>query len=304
MSQTKVTLITGCSSGFGFMAAKDLAKRGHIVYASMREARGKNAKAAGELQAFGHSEALQLHVLELDVTSDESVASAAKQVVDGQGRIDVVVNNAGVMPVGVTEAFTVDQFRDNLEVNLLGVFRIAREVLPHMRKAGEGLLVNVSTVIGRVAIPFFGIYQASKWGLEGLTETLRYELSASGVDVVIVEPGPFATELVANSPGPKDEARLSDNSELQRTLDGMMGVFQNNVFQNPEAPVDPQILVDSLIGLIEMQPGERPFRTVAGLDFGVREINGLTDPYRTQALAGLGLAHLEGVGSVARGDKE
>jgi NAD(P)-dependent dehydrogenase (short-subunit alcohol dehydrogenase family) len=278
------------------MAAKKMAKRGQVVYASMRGAEGKNAGPAGDLRDFANAESVDLHVLDLDVTSDQSVASAVGQIIDQQNRIDVVVNNAGVMPVGVTEAFTVDQFRENLEVNLVGVFRVVREVLPHMRKAGEGLLVNVSTVIGRVAIPFFGVYQAGKWGLEGLSETLRYELAGTGIDVVVVEPGPFATELVANSPGPGDEQRLADNAPLQATLEGMMGTFQSSVFQNPEAPVDPQILVDAMVELIEKQPGQRPFRTVAGLDFGVREINRLTDPFRTQALTELGLEHLEGVG--------
>jgi len=296
MEQSKVILITGCSSGFGFMAAKDLARRGHIVYASMRSADGKNASAADELRAFRDAEAVQIHVLELDVTSEQSVASAVKQVVDKQGRIDAVVNNAGVMPIGVTEAYTVDQLRENLEVNLVGAFRVLREVLPHMRRAGAGLVVNVSTVIGRVALPFFGVYQASKWGLEGLTETLRYELSGSGIDVVIVEPGPFATKLVANSPAPRDEKRLAEMPQLGMTLEGMMAAFQNKVFQNPAAPVDPQILVDAMIALIEMEPGQRPFRTVAGLDFGVREINRLTDSHRGQALAALGLAHLDGLG--------
>jgi NAD(P)-dependent dehydrogenase (short-subunit alcohol dehydrogenase family) len=288
-------LITGCSSGFGYIAAKQLAKRGHIVYASMRSAAENNAGPAAELRTFSDSEEVKLEVLDLDVTSERSVAASVKQVIDEQGRIDVAVNNAGVMPIGVTEAYTVDQFRENLDVNLLGVFRVVREVIPHMRRSGEGLIVNLSTVIGRVAIPFFGVYQAGKWGLEGLTETWRYELSGSGIDVVIVEPGPFATELVANSPAPADTERLAGIPELLDTLEGMMSTFQNNVFQNPQAPVDPQILVDAMIELIEMEPGTRPFRTVAGLDFGVKEINKLTECYRTQALEGLGLGHLDGV---------
>jgi NAD(P)-dependent dehydrogenase (short-subunit alcohol dehydrogenase family) len=279
------------------MAAKDLAKRGHVVYASMRGVEAKNAGPAEELRTFADSEGVQLHVVELDVVSDESVASAVNQVIEQQGRIDVAVNNAGVMPVGVTEAFTVDQFRDHLDVNLLGVFRVVKEVLPHMRRAQEGLIVNVSTIIGRIAIPFYGLYQAGKWGLEGLSETLRYELSGSGVDVVILEPGPFATDLFTNSPAPKDAERLAENGDLQNVLEKMGEDFQKNVFQNPESPIDPQILVDAMTELIEMKQGTRPVRTVGGLDFGVRELNRLTDPFRAQALAGLGLAHLESVGT-------
>jgi NAD(P)-dependent dehydrogenase (short-subunit alcohol dehydrogenase family) len=295
MSQSNVTLVTGCSSGFGFIAAKDLSRRGHVVYASMRAVEGKNKEPAEALRACASEESLQLYTLDLDVTSDDSVASAVGQVIDEQGRVDVVVNNAGVMPLGVTEAFTVDQFRDNLEVNLLGVFRLVREVTPHMRTQGQGLVVNVSTVVGRIALPFFGIYQAGKWGLEALSESLRYELSESGIDVVIVEPGPFSTDLVGNSPSPGDSARLAQNVKLNNTFLAMMADFKGNVFENPEAPVDPQILVDTMIELIEMDAGKRPVRTVAGLDFGVKEINRLTDPFRRQALGGMGLEHLESV---------
>lgn len=295
MSDSKVILITGCSSGFGKIAAKDLARLGHTVYATMRNVNSSNSDSAAELQGFAKSENLSLEVLEIDVRDDQSVNSAVDRIIHDQDRIDVLINNAGVMPVGVTEAYTIDQFRDNLDVNVLGPFRLMRGVLPQMKTQGKGLIINVSTVLGRVTVPFFGVYQAGKFALEALSETMRYEVSPSGVEVVIIEPGPFATDLVANSPGPADSDRLENNADLVNTLQEMMASITQDIFENPEAPIDAQILVDDMVKVINMPHGQRPVRTVSGIDFGVNEMNRVLEPLRVQALTNLGLESMDKV---------
>lgn len=289
---SKVILITGCSTGFGNGVAKSLADQGHIVYASMRGVNTKNKKPASELRAYAESQNVALRVVELDVTSDSSVESAVSAVIQEAGRIDVAVNNAGVMPQGPTEAFTVEQFRQNLDVNTVGPFRVARAVFPHMRTQGEGLLINVTSILGRLALPSFGIYQAGKWALEALSESLRYEVSGCGIDVVLVEPGPFDTELTPNAPAPADRARLEQLKDVQERFEQMMAIFMAT-FANPEAPTDPKLCVDGIVQLIAMPAGKRPIRTVLGMDFGVNDFNRLTDPIRRGAIGALGLESMD-----------
>jgi NAD(P)-dependent dehydrogenase (short-subunit alcohol dehydrogenase family) len=288
-------LITGCSSGFGLDAAKDLAARGHTVYATMRGVHGKNAAVAQELASYGAENGYALHVGELDVTSDASVVAAVDDMVAKTGSIDVVVNNAGQMFVGITEAFTSDDLARQLDINVVGPFRLCRAALPGMRKQGSGLVVNVSSIAGRLAVPFFGVYHASKWGLEGLSESLRYELSGFGVEVVLVQPGPFTTNLFPRSPRPTDHATEEQYGELNQVLEGMSGAFEE-VFEDPEAPTDPQLVVDAIVELVEMEPGTRPLRTVVGLDFGgARPINESTDPHRLTVLENMGMLHMDQV---------
>ena len=204
MSQTIV--ITGCSSGFGHDLALKLARRGDRVYATMRAPAGKNAAAATMLLDAADTEALDLRVLDLDVTDDASVSAAAQTVADESGAADVVVNNAGQMFGGITEVFTPAEMARQLDVNVVGVPRVVRAFLPAMRAAGHGLVMNVSSTAGRCALPFFGVYHASKWAVEGYTAALRIELAAAGIDAVIVEPGPFTTSLFPLMTPPADSA--------------------------------------------------------------------------------------------------
>jgi hypothetical protein len=126
-------------------------------------------------------------------------------------------------------------------------------------------------------------------------------LSGQGVDLVIVEPGPFATALLANAPGPADKVRLAEQAELNAIFEGMAAAFTANVFENPDTPTDPEILVNTLIDVINTPAGKRPIRMVAGLDFGVGDVNRVTDPMRLAALEALGLSHMEGVRSEVMG---
>ena len=289
MSRTVV--VTGCSSGFGRQVAEQLARKGDRVYATMRGTTGKNAEIAGELQALASTENLELSVLELDVTSTSSVDAAAATVLAGPGAPDVVINNAGQMFVGVTEAFSSDELTKQLDINVVGVHRVNRAFLPAMRERGSGLIINISSIAGRLGSPFFGVYHASKWALEGYSMALRAELASSGVDVVVVEPGPFTTALFPTSPRPEDnDNRIGTYPAAAHQAFEAMGAAFEGLFNNPDTPTDPGLVVDRLVELTEMNVGARPFRSVVGIDFGVRELNASVEPHEASALEAMGLA--------------
>jgi NAD(P)-dependent dehydrogenase (short-subunit alcohol dehydrogenase family) len=267
MSQT--TVITGCSTGFGYDLALKLARGGNRVYATMRDPGGRNAEPSRALRDLATAESLDLRVLDLDVTDDASVTAAAGTVAAESGAADVVVNNAGYMPLGITEAFTAEEFSRLLDANVVGVHRITRAFLPGMRARGSGLIMNVSSTAGRVAVPFVGIYHASKWAVEGYSQALRGELASSGVDVVLVEPGPFTTALFPRSPQPEDaEGRSATYPAAVHEAHTALGAAFAGLFADPDAPTDPAIVVDAMVELIEMAPGTRPLRTCLGVDFG------------------------------------
>ena len=175
MAQT--VLVTGSNSGFGRLIVETLAPQGYIVFAGMRAVAGRNAPAAEELRALAQQKQLALHIVELDITDDASVEKAVTSVIASTGRLDVVVNNAGMSFSGPLEAFTPEQVRQQFETNVFGALRVNRAVLPQMRKQGSGLLLQIGSVAGRVALPFLGLYGATKFALEGLTESYRQELA-------------------------------------------------------------------------------------------------------------------------------
>lgn len=285
----KKILITGCSTGFGFDSAKYLAEKGHHVYATMRNIKGKNAKAAAALREFAKAENLHIDVLEIDVTSDQSVNDGVEQIPE----IDVLINNAGIGYGGVVEAFTSSEIMDQLDLNVVGTIRMAKAVLPGMRARKSGLIIQVSSTAGRAAFPGWGVYHASKWGLEGISEAMRYELAPLGIDVVIVEPGPFATDFFGNILG-------ADNAEISTAykhvgdfMDGF-GKQVKAMYEDENAPTDPMIVVQLFEKLIKMPVGSRPIRTIAGLDFGFQALNDATEPIRIGALQGMGIAQWDG----------
>ena len=181
-----VVLITGCSSGFGLLAALQFARKGDQVYATMR-----NPAKAGELEKAKSEEKLAIEVLQLDVTDEASVTNAVRQVIDAAGRIDVLVNNAGIGAHGPIEETDDDEAKEIFETNFFGALRTIRAVLPQMREQKSGTIVNVSSLAGRVSPPFDGIYSASKFALESATEALHFEVHPFGIRMVLVEPGGF-----------------------------------------------------------------------------------------------------------------
>jgi NAD(P)-dependent dehydrogenase (short-subunit alcohol dehydrogenase family) len=285
----KKILITGCSTGFGFDAAKYLAGKGHHVYATMRNVNGKNAGAASELKSFASANGYNIDVLELDVTSDESVNAAISQALE----VDVVINNAGIGFGGPVEAFAADQVLAQLDLNIVGTMRVAKAVLPGMRAKKSGLIIQVSSTAGRAAFPGFGVYNASKWGLEGLSEAMRYELSPFGIDVVIVEPGPFSTSFLHNIEGAIDGEIAGNYPHLGEFMNGFTTMVQG-LYADENAPTDPMIVVKIFEDLINMPDGDRPLRTIAGLDFGYQTLNDAVEPIRKAGLEAMGIAAWDG----------
>ena len=282
-------LITGCSSGFGLDAAKTLASKGHHVYATMRDVDGRNAPKAQELRDFAASEGVSISVHEMDVTSDSSVRDA----VAGMDQVDVLINNAGYGYGGPVESFEGEEILAQLDLNVVGTARTANAVLPGMRARGDGLIIQVSSTAGRAAFPGFGVYHASKWGLEGMSEAMRYELAPLGIDVVIVEPGPFATDFFDNMKQGSRQDVMDSYGHIGEFFSG----FQSNVlglFENEEAPTDPHVVVDIFDRLIAMPRGQRPIRTIAGLDFGFQALNDASEPIRKAGLESMGIANWDG----------
>ena len=285
----KHILITGCSTGFGFDAAKHFAQKGHHVYATMRNVSGKNQAAAEALHAFAKSKQLNITVHEMDVTSDESVQSAVSKI----PTVDVLINNAGVGFGGPVESFTSEQILGQLDVNIVGTIRVARAVLPGMRARKTGLIIQVSSTAGRAAFPGFGVYHASKWGLEGISEAMRYELAPHGIDVVIVEPGPFSTSFFSNLVGGADQELAMAYEHVAAFGEGFKNMVME-AFQDENAPTDPMVVVETFDRLIEMPDGQRPLRSIAGMDFGLQAINDAVEPIRQQALEMMQISDLDG----------
>lgn len=280
----KTILITGASTGFGRDTAETLARAGHNVFASMRDPQGKNCKNAEALRQRN------IDVIELDVTSDESVERGVNEVMARTKRIDVLINNAGIASAGVSEAFTPDQAKVILNTNVVGLFRMIRAVLPTMRKQRDGLIINVSSILGRVTFPFFSIYGASKFAVEALTDGLRYEVSQLGVDVTLVQPSAYPTPLYANVQQPADADRAAAYGAVAEIPGAMFKHFMT-LFQSANAP-NPHDVAEAIAKLVAQPKGSRPARTVVGTAFGSDTVNEQTAPIQAYVVDALGLGHL------------
>ena len=280
MSKAETVIVTGSSSGFGYLTSLTLARGGHRVVATMRAKESRNAAAAERLHDIASTELLALRVVELDVTDDASVAAAVGDVLDTEGAIDVVVNNAGAHYEGLLETISAEQALAQLDTNLVGALRVNRAVLPHMRARGSGLLIHVSSGLGRLVRPGLGIYCASKFGLEAAAECYRYELAHLGVDSVVVEPGVFPTDFAARGSTGADVERAEGYGAWTREL----GI--------PASDNDPQEVADAIAALIAAPAGERPLRTLVGLPAAavLPPLNELTDRIAAGVLERSGLA--------------
>jgi NAD(P)-dependent dehydrogenase (short-subunit alcohol dehydrogenase family) len=274
----KSVIITGSSNGFGLKATKDFADKGYKVFAAMRNPQGKNAGAKAELE--NHSTLIK--VVDMDVTNDASVREAISNIHNEAGNIDILINNAGIMYLGITEAFSVEQAKFQMETNYFGAIRLMQAVLPAMRKVGSGLIINTSSLVGRISPPFFGTYTATKHALEGYSQALRYEVSPFGVDIVLVEPGPFGTGLLASGQVPAHSEVLETYGELAGVPTAMGENFAQ-MLQSENAP-DPQWVVDAYLKLADLPFGSRPTRTVVGITWDTDEINDLTQPIQDRIL--------------------
>jgi NAD(P)-dependent dehydrogenase (short-subunit alcohol dehydrogenase family) len=251
---SKKIIITGASGGFGKLTVEALLKNGHQVAASMRNAAGKNQEVAKELEKAGAA------IIEMDVSKTDSVEKGMAKAIETLGGLDVVINNAGRGVIGMQEHFTPEDFQELLDVNVVGVQRVNRAALPFLRNQGSGLLIHISSLLGRITLPFYGPYQATKWALEAMAENYRAELSPFGIQSVIVEPGGFPTTFMTGLMLPSDNTRNESYGEFMNVPQQMGNAFGEVLQNTPEQ--DPRQVALAIAELIEKPAEKRPFRTI------------------------------------------
>ena len=281
---SRTVLITGASSGFGRDTAETLFRAGHNVYGSMRASQGKNREAAEALRKLG------IKTVELDVRDDASVEAGVEQVLAQAGKIDVLVNNAGLGSAGVTEAFTAEQAKVIFDTNVIGLLRVTRAVLPSMRQKRDGLIINIGSILGRVTFPFTGIYGASKFAVEALTDSLRYEVSQLGIEVVEIQPSAYPTNFLTSSQTPAGTEVTESYGEVGRIPDAIVRNLMST-FEGNDAP-DPHDVAEAIVTLVGQPKGSRAVRTVVGAPFGSDKANADVAPVQAEVVEALGLSHL------------
>lgn len=277
MQSAQVILVTGAGSGIGRAVATALARAGHTVYASMRDTAGRNRGRAADLTALAADEGLRLQVIELDVLSEPSCRAAVDQVLLADGRIDVVVNNAGMLMAGLTEAFTPAQVAKVIDTNALSWLRVNRAVLPAMRRQGQGTLVYIGSTTSRIHEPFIGPYVASKAAGDALAEVMGFEARPFGIDSVIVTPGAFTTgtEHFAHAESPMDAAVLAQYGALPARAAGLAAKL-DAVDAAQGGALAVEAVGDAICQVLALAHGTRPPRiTVDAQQKGVEELDAL-----------------------------
>lgn len=286
-----IIVITGASSGFGLMTARALARAGHVVYAGMRETTGRNAPRVADMRQYASEQGVDLRAIEMDVASQASVDAAIAQIIAEQGRLDVVVHNAGHMSYGPAEAFTPEQFAALYDVNVLSTQRVNRVALPQLRKQGRGLLVWVSSSSTRGGTPpYLAPYFAAKAGMDALAVSYAGELARWGIETSIVVPGAFTqgTNHFAHAGAPADEAIAKAYAEGP-TADFSEVAFKGLAALEP-ADADPQSVADAIVAVVDAPFGKRPFRVhVDPSQDGAEIVNSMADRVRAELLRRIGL---------------
>lgn len=252
----KSVLITGCSSGFGYLGAQHYARAGAKVFATMR---GLPRAEASALAAIAEKEKLDITILELDVLSDDSVAKAvASAEKQAGGAIDILINNAGIGMSGPIEVQDITATQLMLETNIVGVQRVTRAALPAMRKRKKGQIFNISSQLGRFMLPGFGQYSTSKFGLEAMSEQMAYELVPHGIDVTIIQPGGYPTDIWK-------KRNQYDKQLLKRTDTELIEAYGPFTARMGQADgggrsADPMDIPRAIAEIAAMPAGKRPLR--------------------------------------------
>jgi len=248
----KVAVVTGTSSGIGFETALALAREGYYTYATMRD-----TTKSDKIKELGQKENLNINVLELDVDDENSVKTAIQKILEQKQRIDVLVNNAGWGLWGCVEDVSVDEFKAQFDTNFFSIIRLIQEVGPTMRKQGSGTIVNISSVVGRIGFPASPAYISSKFALEGLSESLRFELAPFGVNVVIIEPGVIKTNFMKNM-------RMAEKSESDTVYRDITVKVVSGVKMMAEMGTHPKEVADTIVKSVK---DEKPLpRYIVGND--------------------------------------
>jgi NAD(P)-dependent dehydrogenase (short-subunit alcohol dehydrogenase family) len=289
-----VIVITGASSGFGALTARALARAGHTVYASMRDIKGRNARQVEDLARYAAEHRIDLRAVELDVLSQQSCEAAIQSIVGAEGRVDVLVHNAGHMVFGPAEAFTPAQLADLYDINVLGTQRVNRAALPHLRRRRQGLMVWVSSSSVRGGTPpFLAPYFAAKAAMDSLAVSYAGELARWGIETSIVVPGAFTkgTNHFAHAGAPADTSRA-----IEYTHGPYAGVAEQalkGLALLEPLDADPASVAEAIVRLVDSPFGKRPFRVhVDPSQDGAEIVNGVADRMRAELFRRIGIEDL------------
>jgi NAD(P)-dependent dehydrogenase (short-subunit alcohol dehydrogenase family) len=244
--KNKVALVTGSSSGIGYETALLLARNGFDTYATMR-----NLNKSKEITEIAKKEDLPLRVLKLDVTDDKSVDDAINHILNEKKSIDVVVNNAGYGLMGSVEESSLDEIKAQFETNLFGSIRVMQKILPIMRKQMNGTIVNISSVAGRIGFPMSSSYVSSKFALEGLSESMAYELEQFGIKIVLIEPGVIDTNFTFVTPKKALDTKSSYSN--------LMNKIQTNLFSTLANGTSPKVVANAILNAVTEENPERRY---------------------------------------------
>jgi len=287
-----VILVTGAGTGIGHLTARSLAQAGHTVYASMRDIEGRNAPKVRELRDWSFANGFDLRAVELDVLSQASADAAVAHIVAEQGRLDVIVHNAGHLVVGPAEAYTPEEIIKVLDTNFLGSQRVNRAVLPVMRKAEAGLVLWVSSSTVRGGFPpFLGPYAAAKAAMDSMAVTMSYELARFGIETSIVVPGAFTkgTDHFPSAGKPADKATTAAYARY----DGVMDKVGERLSALSPEHADPQAVADDITRIVGLRAGTRPFRSVTDfIDDGAAEVTVVAERVREEFARRIGIADM------------
>jgi NAD(P)-dependent dehydrogenase (short-subunit alcohol dehydrogenase family) len=291
----QVIVVTGAGSGLGQAIAEKLALAGHIVYAGMRGIATRSADRAAAVQAFAAAHQVVLRPLELDVLSDTGCRAAIDQVLTEQGRLDVVVNNAGMLMAGVAEAFTADQFLTILDTNVVSWLRMNRAVLPVMRRQHAGTLVYISSTTAHIVEPFMATYIASKAAGEAFAESIGFEVTGFGVDTVIIVPGAFTqgTQHFAHSAAPGEPAVVAQYGDLAAVVAQIPARLEAIDIAHQGHVADVSSVGDALVQVLRQPRGTRPRRVIVDAQHkGVEDIDAVTTDRQRAFFTALGIENL------------
>jgi NAD(P)-dependent dehydrogenase (short-subunit alcohol dehydrogenase family) len=290
----QVIVITGASSGFGALTARALADAGHIVYASMRETTGRNAPQVAEVARYATEHGVDLRTVELDVASDESARGGIAKIIADNGRLDVVIHNAGHMSFGPAEAFTPEQFAQLYDINVLSTQRVNRAALPQLRKQGRGLVVWVSSSSARGGTPpYLSPYFAAKAAMDSLAVSYASELSRWGIETSIIVPGAFTkgTNHFVHSGAPADQARAAEYNKGPYA--GLPDQALKGLASLEPADADVGAVAEAIVRVVGLPFGKRPFRShIDPSEDGAEIVNGVADRVRAEMFRRIGIEDL------------
>ncbi|KQI70509.1 short-chain dehydrogenase [Loktanella sp. 5RATIMAR09] len=283
----KKVMITGIAGGFGKPTALALLAKGYDVAGSVRSRSGKNAATVAELEAAGAK------IVEMDVTDAASTERGVADAISQLGGLDILFNNAGIGSYGIQELMSPEDMTRVFDVNVMGVQRVMRAALPHMRAQGRGTVLYTSSLIGRIATPFYGTYSASKWALEAIVECYRTELSGFGIESCIIEPGAMPTAFFDGLVAPNDVAREAEYGDFAAvpamSNAGLAQMLEATPMQRPER------IAETVVALLDMPFGQKPFRTVVdhvGVGPEIERYNDVLHDVTRTILTNFGIAEM------------